>query len=65
MTAPIKNPTIWRPPSGNGSVAYIGFVELLDNVSQKPLLDNVSKLPILAGPTLSSPKFPTVWTQVG
>lgn len=65
MTAPVKNPTAWRPPTGNGTVAYIGFVKVLDNVSKLPVLDNVSKLPILAGPTVYIPKSPTVWGQVG
>jgi hypothetical protein len=65
MTTPIKNPTIWRPPGGAGAVLYIGFVKVLDNVSKLPILDNVSKLPVLAGPTSSTPKNPTVWTQIG
>lgn len=65
MATPIKNPTSWRPPTGNGSVAYIGFVKLIENVSKLPILDSASKLPILAGPTISVPKSPTIWTQVG
>jgi hypothetical protein len=65
MTAPVKNPTIWRPPSGDGSVAYIGFPPILENVSKLPILENIHKLPILTGPTLSSPKNPTIWTEVG
>jgi hypothetical protein len=61
MTAPIKNPTAWRPPSGQGSVVEIGNLPLVAN-TLLPLVDNTaSHLPIDTTPSYTLPKNPTSW----
>lgn len=65
MAEPIKNPTGWRPPSGEGSVQLIGNKPIVDSVSFLPIVDNALQLPILTTPTTTLPKNPTTWEQTG
>jgi len=65
MTVPIKTPTSWRPPSGQGSVVTVGNLPLVAN-TLLPLVDNTaSHLPIQITPSYVAPKNATTWTPVG
>lgn len=65
MTTPVKNPTQWRPQSGQGYIVMSGNLPLVAN-TLLPLVDNTTAhLPIINTPSYVIPKNPTVWTLSG
>ena len=62
MTA-IKNPTQWRPPSGQGYILPTGNLGIVTN-TLLPLVDNTTNhLPIIVNPSYFVPKYATKWTR--
>lgn len=63
MTNPIKWPTQWRPPSGQGYVLASGSLPLETNLFL-PIVDNTSNhYPIINTPSYVVPKYATKWTR--
>lgn len=65
MTAPIKPPTQWRPPSGTGSVVTTGNLNLVTNAGATIVDNTTHHYPIATNRDYVAPKNPTVWTPTG
>lgn len=65
MATPIKNPTTWNPPSGEGYIVTVGTLGMVTN-ALLPIVDNtVNHYPIVTTPVYNIPKVPTDWTGTG
>jgi hypothetical protein len=63
VSTPIKNPTSWRPPSGQGFVLTPGAAFVVDK-SGNFIVDKSGNF-IMTTPSYTTPKQTTTWTQVG
>lgn len=63
MPSPIKNPTAWRPTSGQGYVTSPGVSNITDQLGHN-ITDQLAS-PITDTGYQVMPKNATTWTQVG
>jgi len=60
---PVKTPTAWRPPSGQGYAVLTGVEKITDNAGNF-IVDNLGNY-LVTNLGYIKPKNPTNWTQVG
>lgn len=64
MSTPIKHPTSWRPPNGQGSVVLVGLAPIVNNASVR-IVTSTTALPVFTNPTITKPKHAAAWTPQG
>lgn len=60
---PVKNPTSWRPPSGQGYIITEGLLDFQDNSGNLLVTNSLDN--IVTTPTYAIGKYATAWTASG